>query len=65
MIISHGGMEVMSKFLQSSYRYDFTGWRMIVGDAWLFLGSIMLGVIAALIPAYQASYTDIHRTLSE
>ena len=65
MIISHGGMEVMSKFLQSSYRYDFTGWRMITGDTWLFLGSILLGIVAALIPAYQASYTDIHRTLSE
>ena len=65
MIISHGGMEVMSKFLQSSYRYDFTGWRMIPGDAWLFLGSILLGVVAALIPAYQASYTDIHKALSE
>lgn len=65
MIISHGGMEVMSKFLQSSYRYDFTGWRWIIGDAWLFLGSIALGIVAALIPAYQASYTDIHKTLSE
>lgn len=65
MIISHGGMEVMSKFLQSSYRYDFTGWRMISGDAWLFVASIILGLIAALIPAYQASYTDIHKTLSE
>jgi len=65
MIISHGGMEIMSRFLQSSYRYDFTGWRMITGDAWLLLGSILLGVISALIPAYQASYTDIHKTLSE
>ncbi len=65
MVISHGGMEIMSKFLQSSYRYDFTGWRMIPGDAWLFLGSLILGIVAALIPAYQASYTDIHKTLSE
>ena len=65
MIISHGGMEIMSKFLQASYRYDFTGWRVISGDAWLFIGSIALGIVAALIPAYQASYTDIHKALSE
>jgi putative ABC transport system permease protein len=65
MIISHGGMEIMSKFLQASYRYDFTGWRVISGDAWLFVGSITLGIVAALIPAYQASYTDIHKALSE
>ena len=65
LIISHVGMEIMSKFLQSNYRYDFTGWRMIPGDTWLFFGSIILGVVAALIPAYQASYTDIHKTLSE
>jgi len=55
----------MSKFLQASYRYDFTGLRVISGDAWLFVGSIALGIVAALIPAYQASYTDIHKALSE
>lgn len=65
MMISHGGMEIMSKYLQSSYRYNFTGWQWISGDGWLLLVSIALGIVAALIPAYQASYTDIHKTLSD
>ena len=65
MAISHIGMEVMSNFLQSSYRYQFTGWRWTSGDTWLFAASIGLGIVAALIPAYQASYTDIQKTLSE
>ena len=65
MIVSHGGMEIMSKYMQSSYRYDFTGWRWISGDTMMLGVSIVLGIVAALIPAYQASYTDIHKTLSE
>lgn len=65
MIVSHVGMQVMSHFLQDSYKYSFTGWRWTSGDSWLLLASIGIGIIAALIPALQATYTDIHKTLSQ
>lgn len=65
MIVSHVGMQVMSHFLQDSYKYSFTGWRWTSGDSWLLLASIGIGIITALIPALQATYTDIHKTLSQ
>lgn len=64
MVISHIGMEIMSSYLSDSYRYSFTGWRWIDSDTWLLPLSLLLGIVAAAIPATQASYTDIHKTLS-
>jgi putative ABC transport system permease protein len=64
-IISHGGMEIMSSYLKQDFRYNFTG-MLFLPEEWLVLGiSLALGLIAAFIPAWQASGTDIHRTLSE
>jgi putative ABC transport system permease protein len=63
--ISHVGMEIMSGYLKENFRYAFTGWRWLQ-DEWKILGiSLILGLIAALIPAVQASTTDINKTLSE
>lgn len=63
--LSHFGMELLSGYLKSGYRYSFTGWRWL-SDEWIVLMvSILLGIIAALIPAIQASRTDINKTLSK
>jgi len=63
-VLSHGGMEIVSKLLKSEYRYAFTGWRFLTSE-WLLLGvSLLLGLVAAFIPAIQASRTDINQTLS-
>lgn len=64
-VLSHVGMEVVSKLLKSEFRYAFTGWRFLSAE-WLLLGvSLALGLIAALIPALQASRTDINKTLQQ
>jgi putative ABC transport system permease protein len=64
-VISHAGMEIMSSYLKQDFRYNFTG-MLFLPEEWLVLGiSLALGMIAAFIPAWQASRTDIHRTLSE
>lgn len=64
-IISHAGMEIMSSYLKQDFRYNFTG-MMLLPQEWLVLGiSLALGLVAAFIPAWQASGTDIHRTLSD
>jgi len=34
-------------------------------EAYLFGGSLVIGIIAAIIPAFQASKTDIHATLAD
>ncbi|MBK9256005.1 MAG: FtsX-like permease family protein [Saprospiraceae bacterium] len=64
IILSHGGMEVMAGFLKSSYRYNFTGTQFLPEELLLLGVSLMLGFIAAIIPAFQAANTDINKTLS-
>jgi putative ABC transport system permease protein len=64
-ILSHIGMEVMSNYLKSSYRYSFTGWKFL-NEEWLVFGvSLLLGLVASIIPAIQAARTDINKTLSQ
>lgn len=65
MILSHVGMEIMSTYLKDSYRYNFTGWKWTTGDTWLSIASLVIGLLAAIIPAIQATNTDIHQTLSQ
>jgi putative ABC transport system permease protein len=65
ILLSHGAMEVMATYLKSDYRYSFTGWRWLSSE-WGLLGlSLLIGFLAAVIPAFQASKTDINRTLSQ
>ncbi len=65
ILISHLSMEYLAGYLKSDYRYSFTGWRWLTEEWWLLLISLGIGIIAALIPAIQASSTDINRTLSQ
>lgn len=63
--LSHLGMEVLAENLSESYRYTFTGWRFLAQEWYLLAGALGIGFVAAVIPAVQASRTDIHQTLSE
>lgn len=63
--ISHLGMEALAGNLSDSYRYTFTGWRFLPQEVYLLGGAVVIGFLAALIPAIQASRTDIHETLAE
>jgi putative ABC transport system permease protein len=63
IFLSHTGAEMFSNFAQSSYKYDFTGMVMQKEDGFLLIGSLMIGLISAIIPAYQAYKTDIAETL--
>jgi len=63
--LSHLGMEALAGNLSDSYRYTFTGWRFL-SEEWLLLaGALGIGFVAAILPAIQASRTDIHKTLAE
>lgn len=64
-ILSHLGMEVISKLLKNEYRYAFSGMRFLKSEWFLFGVSLLLGLVAALIPAIQASRTDINKTLQK
>jgi len=63
LLLSHGGMELLSGKLKEAYRYDFDSMLFLKEEGYLILGALALGLLAALIPAIQASRTDISETL--
>ncbi|MDF1697188.1 MAG: FtsX-like permease family protein [Saprospiraceae bacterium] len=64
-LLSHFGLELLSNSLKSSYKYSFSGWYFMKSEFLLFGISLVIGIIASLIPAIKASKTDIHNTLTE
>ena len=64
IFLSHAGMYIIGKVMKEDYRYDFTGGYMLPNEWWLLLAAISLGFLASLLPAIQASKTDISETLS-
>ncbi|MGH1336360.1 MAG: FtsX-like permease family protein [Aureispira sp.] len=63
--ISHLGMEIMAAQLEETYKYTFTGWTFLLEETFLFLGTVLIGFLAAVLPAIQAYRVDISATLSE
>lgn len=65
LIIGHGGMILLSGYLQDAYQYRFTGLQFLPQEWVLAGGSILIGCIAALLPSIQAYRTEISETLAE
>jgi putative ABC transport system permease protein len=65
MLASHAGLSVIGQVVESADRYAFTGWTFLKEEIWLLVGAIGVGLLAAVIPAWQARQTDIHETLAE
>ena len=63
--LSHIGMEILAKYMSDAYRYSFSGGLFLKEEFYLLLGALGIGFLAAVIPAFQASRTDISRTLGK
>ena len=64
LMLSHVGMEIMGGALKDAFRYSFTGKMFLPDEIKLLGGALLIGLIAAIIPAVQASNTDISETLA-
>lgn len=65
ILMSHFSMEMIANFMKDSYRYSFSGWEFLEQEYFLLLGALIIGFLAALIPAIQASKTPIAETLTK
>jgi putative ABC transport system permease protein len=65
MFLSHGAMYLLADQMKETYQYDFSWTNFLVEEAYLFGGALIIGLLAAIIPAIQARNTDISETLSE
>lgn len=64
LLTCHLVMYLSADYLFQLYKYRFDAWKFIPQEAWLFAGSIVIGLIAAIIPAFQAYRTDIAKTMA-
>jgi putative ABC transport system permease protein len=63
LALSHVGMGIISSQLEESYRYSFSGKNFLIEEFYLILASLLVGILAALIPAILAYKTDIVKNL--
>lgn len=65
MLISYIGYQIFSGFATESYKYSFD--QTFIGRyAWILLViSLLIGLVAAIIPGMMARRDDIHNTLSQ
>jgi len=64
-LCSQVALSGLAESLSEKYNYQFKAWT-THGKEWiLFLATIVLGLCAALLPAFMAYKTNIHKNLSE
>lgn len=64
ILLSHGGMQIFAGAMKDAYRYTFSGWEFLPQELYLLGGTLLIGFLAAVIPAIQAANTDISETLT-
>ncbi len=64
-LVGHGITEVLGSWLASSRGVTLTGQIWIPSETTLLTGLLLVGLVAAVIPAVQAYRTDVARTLAE
>lgn len=65
MILGHGLMELLANSYEKSEEVGVTGLVFVSQELYVLLISIGIGVIASLIPAFNAYKTDISKVLAE
>jgi len=63
--LSHISIEYLATKMQDAYRYSISGKVFLKEEFWLLGGCLAVGLVSAIIPAWQAFRTDISETLSE
>jgi putative ABC transport system permease protein len=64
LLLGHAAAEVLGGQFAQTRQMAMTGWTWAAGEWGLVLLAVGVGLVAALLPAYQAYRTDIARTLS-
>jgi len=62
--VGHSAIGVLSGYMQDSYRYALDATEFLPQEGYLLGSCIVLGMLAALLPAIQAYGTDIAETLT-
>lgn len=64
ILMSRLGIQILDSLIQTNYRYDLDVLSSMQEEGFLLIASLILGVLAAFLPALNAWRTDIAETLS-
>ena len=64
IILSRLGLVFISNLMESSFNYSLNSYGILNDEFWLLAISILIGLIACLIPSIQVYKMDISKTLS-
>ncbi len=65
LVLGHVATEVLGWFLREAQQVEITGLAWTIEELWLLALAVGLGLVAALLPAFQAYRIDIARTLAQ
>ncbi len=65
LLLAHIGTWAFASRISEQFRYSLSAWEFLPAEAWMGLIALLIGLVASVIPAWQAYKTDIHSTLSE
>lgn len=65
LLICHTAIFFLSGYLEEGYRYRISPWYFAQEEWWLLAGALVIGITAALIPAWRAYRLQISQTLSQ
>ncbi len=64
LTLGHGVLYFFGSMIEESQKAGITAAVFYTEEIYLLVGSVMLGVVCSLIPAFQAYRTDIHKVLA-
>jgi putative ABC transport system permease protein len=64
VFLGHVSIEVMAGYMQANYKYALNGYEFLSEEINLLVAALVIGLLAAIIPAIQAYRTDISKTLT-
>ena len=65
ILMSRIGFGLLSGLAASSYHYTFSVWQFLPAEALLFAVTLLIGFLAALLPALRAFHLNISKTLTK
>ena len=62
-VLAHTVLAFLDKFAPTNWHYQFTGYLFLQEEIYIFCAALLIGLLAAFIPAVRAAQTDIATTL--
>ncbi len=63
-LLSRIGIHFISIKAQNDFNLKFN-WELVQGEGWIFLLTVLIGILSSLIPAWRAMKVDVSSTLSQ